>query len=141
LKIFEFIEAKGHKKIKATHKTTFEITKEEFLTERGDCIIAIKASKSVADLSSSFKNLAKNNNTIIKVLIEANGFKELVIGYGSKALSFTSPISMVIRKSNYVCPRTLMINSNKAAKDLSRDLIGILRNPNQKIEITIIAEV
>jgi len=140
LRVVEFIEAKGHEKIKATHKTTFEITKEKFLTERGDCIIAINASKSVFDLSNEFKNLARHRNTVIKVLIEANGLKELAIGYGNEALSFTNSTSIVARKSDYVCPRTLMIKSNKAAKDFSRKFIKLLRNPNQTINITIIAE-
>ncbi|MEM3506219.1 MAG: DUF371 domain-containing protein [Candidatus Bathyarchaeia archaeon] len=141
MRVIELIEARGHKKIKATHGTTFEITKENFLTERGDCIIAIKASKSVFDLSNEFKNLARNKNTVIKVLMESNGFKELAIGYGNEALSFTNKTSIVVRKSNYICPRTLMINSNKAAKDFSRDFIKLLQNPNQKINITIIAEI
>ncbi|MGB9674949.1 MAG: DUF371 domain-containing protein, partial [Nanopusillaceae archaeon] len=38
------INVKGHKLVKATHKSTLEITKDNFLTERGDCIIGINSS-------------------------------------------------------------------------------------------------
>ncbi|HIP75502.1 MAG TPA: DUF371 domain-containing protein, partial [Thermococcus paralvinellae] len=41
----EIIHCYGHENIKATHKSTLEITKEDFLTPRGDCIICIKADK------------------------------------------------------------------------------------------------
>ncbi|MEM3061585.1 MAG: DUF371 domain-containing protein [Candidatus Bathyarchaeia archaeon] len=140
MKAVEFIEARGHEEIRATHGTTFEITKEEFLTERGDCIIATKASKSVSGLSSEFKSLARNRSTVIKVLIEVNGLRELATGRGDNALSFASQTSMVIRKSDYVCHRTLMVNSDKVAKDFSREFVKLLRNPNQTIRIMITAE-
>ena len=39
----EYIEAKGHPNISAKNKKTFEITKENWLTERGDCIVAVGA--------------------------------------------------------------------------------------------------
>jgi hypothetical protein len=43
MRVEEFIEARGHKKIRGTHRTTFEFTKEAHLTERGDCIIGVRA--------------------------------------------------------------------------------------------------
>ncbi len=36
------IKAKGNKLIKATHKSTLEITKDNYLTERGDIVKIIR---------------------------------------------------------------------------------------------------
>jgi hypothetical protein len=43
MRIFEKIEAWGHPNVSANNRTTFEVTKEDHLTRRGDCIIAINA--------------------------------------------------------------------------------------------------
>jgi len=42
-----------------------------------------------------------------------------------------------VRKSSYVCSRTLAVKANKAAKDLSRRLVEELRNPRQKVQISL----
>ncbi|MDX1814121.1 MAG: DUF371 domain-containing protein, partial [Candidatus Bathyarchaeia archaeon] len=41
------------------------------------------------------------------------------------------------RKSDYVCSRTLAIHADKAAQDLSRGLVEKLKNPKQKMKITL----
>ena len=46
---------------------------------------------------------------------------------------------MVIRKSSYICNRTLAIKADKAAADLSRSLVEKLRKPKQNVEIKLIA--
>lgn len=141
LKEVEEVIAFGHNLIKSTHKTTFEITKEHYLTERGDCIVAVGANKAARDLSDKFKEIARKPNAKIIVIIEAAGEKEIVNAFGSPNLMFTHPTDIVIRKSNYICSRTIAIKANKAAYDFSRSLIEKLRNPKQKVKITLIAEV
>lgn len=44
------IKARGHPNIKATHRTTIEVTKDNYLTGRGDCILGIDADKSLKDM-------------------------------------------------------------------------------------------
>jgi len=133
----EIITAYGHELIQATHETTFEITKEKSITPRGDCIIAVRADKSVADLSREFKELAKKRGAEITIIIESDGEKEVIKAYGDPRLTLTHPEDIVIRKSTYVCSRTLAVKADKAAKDLSRRLIGKLRNPNRKVKIVL----
>jgi len=133
----EYFKAYGHHLIKATHSTTLEITKENFLTKRGDCIIGIKSEKACIDLSKDLKELIKQKNSMIKLILECEGYVEQVEAYGSPLLLLTNPISIVIRKSNYIDNRTLAINSNKAAKDLNRDFVKIISNDNAIIDITI----
>jgi len=120
------IKAKGNKLIKATHKSTLEITKDNFLTKRGDCIIGINANYSVKDLPEDLKDHLLNEGKI-KVVIKVDDLIDDVIAYGSKNLLLKNDRSIVIRKSNYIDDRTLAINSNKSAIDIDRKLIEELR--------------
>ncbi|ACX72840.1 Protein of unknown function DUF371 [Methanocaldococcus vulcanius M7] len=121
------IKAKGHKNVSATHKTTLEITKENCLTPTGHCIIGINANKSMDDFSEEFKEKLRNAKKII-VEIEVEDLKEVIVGEGHKDLILNHPTDMVIRKSDYICPRTLMINANKSAKDINREIVKKLKN-------------
>lgn len=140
LSIIELIYAKGHKNIKSTHKTTFEITKDLSLTERGDCILAISANKGVTDLSDEFKNALLNDDANLKIVVEAGGKEDSALAKGSRLLTLKDMDEMVIRKGNYICDRTLAINSNKAAIDFDRNLIEILKNPKTEVRIKLIVE-
>ena len=64
---------------------------------------------------------------MIVKLNTANASDEIT-GYGHHDLTLTHPTDIVCRKSTFICPRTLMIKSNKAAADLNRDLINDLSN-------------
>ncbi|MEM0501842.1 MAG: DUF371 domain-containing protein, partial [Ignisphaera sp.] len=44
---------------------------------------------------------------------------------------------IVVRRSRYIGPETLAIESNKASKDLNRDLIKRLQDPEAVLHITI----
>jgi len=140
MKITETVDACGHENIRATHKTTFEITKESTLTKRGDCVIGVGATKGAKDLSVEFKEAMKRQDVHITITIEANEIREVVKARGSPQLLFTHPTDMVVRKSNYICGRTIAIKANKTARDISRKLIEKIQNPNQKIKITLTVE-
>ena len=135
----EIIIAHGHENVTATHRTTFEITKETHLSRDGECIIAVGANKALDDLSPEFKENLRKDGAKITVLIEANGVTEIVTAVGNSRLSLMHPTDIIVRKSGYVCNRTLAIHADKAANELSRDLVNRSRNPNQKIRITLIA--
>jgi hypothetical protein len=51
---------------------------------------------------------------------------------GHPSLMLTDDKDMVIRKSNYICPRTLAIKSDKAAIDMPRDMILMLNKSDTK---------
>ncbi|MBX5327348.1 MAG: DUF371 domain-containing protein [Candidatus Bathyarchaeia archaeon] len=140
MKVVEIIHAKGHENILSTNKTTFEITKENHLTKRGDCIIAVNANKAAADLSREFKETVRKENARLTIVIEVDEEKEVVNAFGSPHLSFTHLTDLVVRKSNFICSRTLAIRADKAAKDFSRIFVKKLQNPKQTATITLIAE-
>lgn len=140
MRIAEMIEASGHPKIRATHPTTLEITKETHLTDRGDCIVATCASKGCADLSPEFSKLMKNNETRVTLTIEAGNRSETILGRGSSKLTLSHPNDLVVRKSNYTCDRTIMVLANESASDLDREFVRTVRDPRTKIRIELIAE-
>jgi len=140
MKITEKIRAYGHENVRSTHETTFEITKEESLTERGDCIIAIGATKGARELSLEFKEAAKRKAAKITITVEAGEVKEAIKARGTPRLLLTHPTDLVVRKSDHVCGRTVAVGANKAASDFSRELVEKLKNPLQKVTITLVAE-
>jgi hypothetical protein len=135
----EVILAYGHENIQASHKATLEITKETNLSRTGTCIIAVSANKALADLSLWFKEIMCKNGAKLTVLIEAGNDTELVRASGDSHLVLTHPTDMVIRKSNYICSRTLAIKADKAACDLSKNIVAKLKNPEQQVKITLTA--
>lgn len=122
------IKAKGHKNVLSLHKSTFEITKDKDLSLAGDCIIGLNIDKSMVDFSKEFKEKLANDDT--KVIVELNtpNASDIIEGFGHHDLTLTHPTDIVCRKSTFICPRTLMIKSDKAAIDLNRDLINDLAN-------------
>ncbi|RLI74831.1 DUF371 domain-containing protein, partial [Archaeoglobales archaeon] len=60
-------------------------------------------------------------------------------GFGHPKLSFTHKTDIVIRKSKYICGRTLLISANKAASDLNREFVDLLKD--KKTEILVIIEI
>lgn len=141
MEIWEVILAYGHKNIQATHRSTLEITREPQLSKRGNCIIAVSADKALADLNAEFKGCLRRRKAKITMLIEAGEIAELVNAFGSPQLPLTHLTDIVVRKSNYICNRTLAINADKAACDLSRALVEKLKKPVQKVKITLTVKV
>ena len=133
----EVVRARGHPNVRAEHPTTLEVTREEELTPRGDCIIAVGADKAARDLSEEFKRLARSEGATIIMTIEVPslGLREVITGRGHPGLTFDHPTDMVVRKSDYVCGRTVAIRADKAARDLSRELVRALRDPRMEVII------
>jgi hypothetical protein len=117
----------GHENVIGKHKTTVEITSEEFLTRQGTCIVGIRATQTLASLGSTIKELATLETTKIILVMDVNGIIEQVTGTGGPDLTYSDSVSMVARTSSYQCGRTLMIHADKAASDLSEDFVNSLK--------------
>jgi len=76
-----------------------------------------------------------NDNSRIVVELHTSGMVERILGRGSNLLTLTDEKDLVIRKSTYVSSRTLMINADKAAADLSRRFVQRTRSPSSEIII------
>jgi len=122
----------GHENIRSLHNKTIEITKDSKLTPSGDCIIGIKANSGCKDIPDQIKKKIKKPDAKIIFSIIVNGDIFEINGEGHKDLKFTHPNDIVLRKSNYVCPRTLAINCDKSSDDIPRKMIQYLQNPKTK---------
>jgi hypothetical protein len=136
----ETVVAFGHGNIQAIHPSTLMFTKEKHLSKTGDCIIAVAADKAAADLSCEFKEKLKKPNAKLAITIEAEGLTQQVNASGSTKLLLTNSTDMVIRKSDYISDRTLAIHADKSSSDLPREFVEKLKNPKQKIKITLIVD-
>jgi len=133
----EIVFGFGHPNIQATHKSTLEFTKDTHLSRKGDCIIAVAADKALADLSSEFKAALLKPNAKLTMHIEVGGATAQVQAHGTPQLSLAHSTDAVVRKSDYVCSRTLAVRADKAAIDLPRALVEQLKNPQQQVKITL----
>jgi len=123
------IPFRGHKNILSLHEKTLEITKESDLTINGDCIVGINADLACRDLPEKFKKNVMSDDAKITFTIEAGKHSFSIHGNGSKKLTLKHPKDIVLRKSAFVCTRTLAIKCDKASSDMPREMIHVLQNP------------
>jgi len=134
------IEFSGHENIRSNHQKTIEITKESNLTPQGDCIVGVNATSSCADLPQELKDKLRISDS--KVTFSSNvGEHEFVLkGKGHPNLILTHSEDIVIRKSDFICPRTLAVNCDKASNLLPREMVSLLQDPKTKGTFTIIVD-
>ena len=119
---------------------TIEITKESHLTPQGDCIVGVNATSSCADLPEDLKNKLKDPNIMVTFSISVGDHEFLIKGMGHPDLILTHPNDIVIRKSNFICPRTLAVKCDKASDLLPREMVSLLQKPKTIGTLTIIVE-
>jgi len=132
--------ALGHANIQASHPTTLMFTKDFDVSKNGDCIVAVAADKSIADLTDQLKEELRKPNAKVAITIEAGNFREEIRALSSPKLCLCHPTDIVIRKSDYLCNRTLAICADKSSMDLPRGLVERLQDPKQKIKVTLSVE-
>ena len=130
----EVIHCRGHENVRATHRSTLEFTKEDYLTPRGDCILCIEADKGINDLSNEFKAALRAGKKLL-IRIKVGDLADEVLAEGSPGLILDHDFSMVVRKSDYIDARTLAIRANKAARDIDRKIVELLKSPETVVEI------
>ena len=123
------VEFQGHPMVRSLHPTTIEVTKDPHLTINGDCIIGVRADKGLSELSSGVREAIRLEGSTLLITIEVPPESFLVKAKGGPELTLASPTEMVIRRSQFVSPRTLALGANYAAKDVPRTITGRLRNP------------
>ncbi len=135
----EEVRAHGHPNIKGTHRTTLEITSEEEVTPRGDCIVGVGADKTPADFNKEFIEALRRPGSILIAILSVGELRDIVLAEGSPSLMVSSGEKLIIRRSSYVEPATIGVRSNKAAGDLDRRIIERLRDPSTTLHVRLIA--
>lgn len=124
----EVIRAHGHPNVLAQHDSTLEVTTDDWLTTAGDCILAIEADRAPSDFDDRFVEACKSSSAVIRCEITIGEERVTVAGTGDPGLRFESERSMVVRTSDYIDDRTVMIDASAAASDIRRELVRSLQD-------------
>ena len=122
----------GHPNVQSLHGKTIEITKDDHLTLRGDCIIGVRASKACADLDETLRRRLRSNDSVVTIEIMAGGESFVISGKGDQRLTLQNPHDIVIRKTSFVCPRTMSVKCDKASSDVPRKIVRMLQDKDAK---------
>jgi hypothetical protein len=140
MELTERIRCRGHPLVRATHRTTFEVTAEGHLTRQGDCIIGILADRGAAGLSAEFRRALADDRVVLLTTLSAGGFSVEVRGRGSPRMTLSHPTDLVWRRSSFVCPRTVAIHCDHTAATLPRGLVAALRaGSGLEVEMRVVA--
>ncbi|GGN85469.1 DUF371 domain-containing protein [Haloarcula pellucida] len=120
------VTAHGHEHVSGEHASTLEVTSDDFLTPAGDCILGIEADTVPADFDDAFVEACRDADATITATIEVDGHTATVEGSGHPDLTFESDRSHVLRTSDYVDDRTVMVGADAAAGDVDRDVVAAL---------------
>ncbi len=131
------IEFSGHENIRSNHQKTIEITKESNLTTQGDCIVGVNATSSCADLPQELKDKLRISDSKVTFSINVGEHEFVLKGKGHPNLILTHSEDIVIRKSDFICPRTLAVKCDKASDLLPREMVSLLQDPKTKGTFTI----
>lgn len=134
--IFE-IDFTGHKNIRSNHQKTIEITRDGHLTPSGDCIVGVNASAACADLPDMLKERLCTPGATVSLTFKVGPYEFVVYGSGNEGLSLSHKDDIVIRKSSFVCPRTMAVRCDKASDQIPRDMIKLLQDPKTRGQLII----
>lgn len=130
----------GHRNIRCLHNKTIEITKAVSVSTRGDCIAGVSASKACNDFDKEFKARFSESGRRVNLEIKVDEQIFRMHGFTDQRLTLSHDHDIVMRRSNYVCPRTLCVRCNKASFDIPREVVLKLQNPATAAELKIIVE-
>jgi hypothetical protein len=125
----ETVMFRGHPMVRALHPTTIEVTTEEDLTARGDCIIGVGADKGCEQLGGPMKAAIRKSGTRIRIKILVGGLQFVVRARGDPGLQLSDRHEMVVRRSSFLSERTLALHADFAACDIPRPMIRLLTRP------------
>ena len=124
------VEFYGHPMVRSRHRNTIEVTRDPNLTISGDCIIGVRADKGLSDLSKDVRDSIRADGSQLFITIEVSPERFVIRAAGSSLLSLEDSHEMVLRKTEFVSPRTLAIRADAAAKDIPRRIVENLRSPD-----------
>ena len=124
------VEFYGHPMVRSKHRNTIEVTRDPNLTISGDCIIGVRADKGLSDLSKDVRDSIRADGSELFITIEVPPERFVIRAAGSSLLSLEDSHEMVLRKTEFISPRTLAIRADAAAKDIPRRIVENLRSPD-----------
>jgi len=121
----------GHPMVRSQHPTTIEITTEEHLSEKGDCIVGVGADKGCYQLDERLKAALREagSKVLVRILVGPETFE--LRAEGDPRLELSHPREVVIRKSRFLSGRTLAVGADAAARDVPRSIVEMLTSPER----------
>jgi len=110
----------GDEGITATHKTTFEITKDDYVTIKGDCIIGINSDFDGEALRQFVKKFTK-----VRIILRTGALKQVINALTNP--DFDDDREFVVRMGVHKDKRTFAICADKSAKYLDREFVDALQ--------------
>ena len=130
--IEELICVKGCEDIVALDPYKITITKSCLVSDSS--VIGIDADKAASEISKRMKDALKERKKL-HVTIRAGDVEDNLVTFGSFNLVMSSRKNLVITKTDFCDKATIGVRANKAARDLSRELVKAMRVPDALIEI------
>jgi hypothetical protein len=120
------IRARGHEHVTAEHASTLELTSDDWLTPAGDCILGVEATAVPSEFDPAFVEACRSENAAITAALRVGDHEQVIEGSGHPELTFGDDQSMVVRTSDYVDDRTVMVGADTAAADVDREVVSAL---------------
>lgn len=121
----------GHPNILGTHRNTIEVTLDEQISRRADCIIGVRASKGCSDVTPQLRRWIREGKPL-EFEIRAKSLSFVFSGRGDGGLDLKDERELVLRRSDYLSSRTLAVRCSKAACDVPRKMIRELQDPQTR---------
>jgi hypothetical protein len=123
---------RGHPMVRSAHPTTIEVTTEDHLTSKGDCIVGVGASSGCAQLDAKVKEGLRRRGSTVTIRLVVGPYSFEVKAEGDPRLELSHPHDIVIRKSDFISGRTLAVHADAAAKDVPREMVELLKDPETR---------
>ena len=132
-------KAYGHENITARHKTTLEFIKDGDLSLKGDCIVGVRAYFDLKGIKKFINNLKDNQVAIIIKTIPVNKNQKTILEKIKAEINpdFNSNDELVIRKTDFISERTFAIKADKAAFELNKNVVNILKDKKSRVAVSI----
>ncbi|HIH43283.1 TPA: DUF371 domain-containing protein [Candidatus Woesearchaeota archaeon] len=118
----------GHENVLSRHRNTIEFTKDKELSKDGDCIIGVNADFDSRKLIAFVDNVER-----IKIVMKVEDLTEEFFAQINK--DFNDSHEIVFRITEFKSFRTLGIKATKAAKDIDKELVEKMKNPDAKMNV------
>jgi len=78
------------------------------------------------------KNKIRKNHSVVEIDLIVEPFSFKIQGIGNNNLLLTNVHDIVLRKSNFICNRTLCISCNVSAFHIPRKMVELLKDPTKQ---------
>ena len=117
----------GHPAVRGTHGKTVELTAEPEITARATCVVGVRADVDGAELAGF--------SGPVSIALRAAQYEEVL--HATAHAGFRPGGRLVIRRSPHRSAETFANRADRAAKDLSRELLAALRQPDTRLLVTV----